>query len=205
MNHLAHFLLAGDNEGLRVGALLGDYLKGPLRQNLPREIEHGVRLHRRIDAFTDDHPRNRTARSRFAEQRRLAGIVLDMYYDHFLSLHWERFHDQPLTLFSAGVLDTLETHRAFLSADALKFSQRLREYGILERYHDIGFIHEALRRIGLRLRREAAMESAIEVAATQHQRLEQDFLGFFPELVAFSACERVLPDVQGSPADQQTI
>ncbi len=35
MNHLAHFALAGEEEALVIGALLGDYVKGPLAGRLP--------------------------------------------------------------------------------------------------------------------------------------------------------------------------
>ena len=55
MNFLAHFHLAWPDEGLIAGGLEGDYLKGPLRGELPPELERGIKLHRAIDAYTDKH------------------------------------------------------------------------------------------------------------------------------------------------------
>mgnify|MGYP003629303282 FL=1 len=68
MNYLAHFHLAQQlasrcglderdamQQGLLIGGLLGDFVKGPLRGNYPATWEVGIRLHRRIDALTDSH------------------------------------------------------------------------------------------------------------------------------------------------------
>ena len=53
MNHLAHFLLAPDDDAGRAGTLLGDFIRGTDLSAWPAEVEHAIRLHRRIDAFTD--------------------------------------------------------------------------------------------------------------------------------------------------------
>ena len=56
MNFLAHFHLAWPDEGLVVGGLEGDYVKGQLRGALPAQLEKGIKLHRAVDDFTDAHP-----------------------------------------------------------------------------------------------------------------------------------------------------
>ena len=43
MNFLAHFQLAWPDEGLVLGALEGDYYKGPLGSELPGDLARGVR------------------------------------------------------------------------------------------------------------------------------------------------------------------
>ena len=53
MNYLAHFHLAGDDPAMIGGALLGDFVKGSLGGEYHRDLERGIRLHRRIDAFSD--------------------------------------------------------------------------------------------------------------------------------------------------------
>ena len=94
MNYLAHFHLAWPDPGLVVGGLEGDYYKGPLRGDLPGDIESGVRLHRAIDAYTDAHPVSRQLRSAFPEKlRRYAGILVDLSFDHFLSVRARRVGD----------------------------------------------------------------------------------------------------------------
>ena len=46
-------------------------------------------LHRRIDNFADTHPAFRRSRGRVsAARRRVGGVMVDMFYDHFLARHY---------------------------------------------------------------------------------------------------------------------
>ena len=65
MNHLAHALLAGDDEGLRLGGLMGDFVHGQPDPALPERVIAGIRLHRAIDVYTDSHPEVAQARARW--------------------------------------------------------------------------------------------------------------------------------------------
>ena len=56
LNHLAHFMLAPAGDAARMGTLLGDFVRGADLTAWPAEVEQAIRLHRRIDAFTDTHP-----------------------------------------------------------------------------------------------------------------------------------------------------
>ena len=193
MNHLAHFALAGEEEALVIGALLGDYVKGPLAGRLPAGIEAGVRLHRRIDGFTDSHPVPAALRSLFGPgERRLSGVLLDLYFDHLLVLHWQRFHDTELTAFSSTVYGILERNLGVLPRKSHAFVRRMIDVDLLSRYGDVTVMEAALERIELRLERRATMSAAIATAHRYREELESGFLEFFPELVDFSASERLL-------------
>lgn len=79
MNYLAHLHLGGPAPHQLLGSLYGDFVKGPLDGRWPQGIEAGIRLHRRIDLFTDTHPLVRDARALFpAARRRVSGILLDL-------------------------------------------------------------------------------------------------------------------------------
>ena len=62
MNYIAHFHLTGDDEGMIIDALLGDFIKGPLSSsaisalNLSTGIRRGIYLHRCIDSHVDQLP-----------------------------------------------------------------------------------------------------------------------------------------------------
>jgi acyl carrier protein phosphodiesterase len=66
MNYLAHLHLGGQEPDALLGSLYGDFVKGPLRGQWPAKVEAGIRLHRRIDAFTDSHAQVLAAKARFA-------------------------------------------------------------------------------------------------------------------------------------------
>lgn len=92
MNYLAHLHLGGDAPPQLLGSLYGDFVKGPLAGRWPTEIEAAIRLHRRIDAFTDSHPLQARARARFpAARRRTAGMLLDLFFDHCLARDWVEY------------------------------------------------------------------------------------------------------------------
>jgi len=185
VNHLAHFLLAAPEPALIAGALMGDFQKGPLPGRLPQSLAAGVKLHRLIDSFTDQHLITQQARVRFGPQRRLAGIVLDVYFDRYLSRHWSRFCEHSLAHFNRQILAVLDDHRAHLVPPAEQLERRFRQHSILCRYHEESMIEAILTRIGERLQLAPQMQAAMALARHQQTDIEADFLVFFPELITF--------------------
>ncbi|NNE43729.1 MAG: hypothetical protein HKN12_05955, partial [Gemmatimonadetes bacterium] len=98
MNVLAHAWLAARAGESMVGHLLGDFVKGRRPEAAwDGELLHGIRRHRRIDAYTDDHPAVQRSVRRFrGEFRRWGGVLTDMYYDHVLAREWEELGDGTL-------------------------------------------------------------------------------------------------------------
>ena len=184
MNYLAHFHLARADDDSIVGALLGDFIKGPLRGEWPAGWEAGMRLHRRIDALSDRHPlRRRSARLLPAIYRRYAGIVLDVCCDHWLSRHWTRFEDETLADFSARVYALLQRHRAELPAPAARMADRLIEHDVLQIFKRWDTVPATLARIGTRLRRDNPLASVGAELGPLLPALEEHFLEFYPDLM----------------------
>lgn len=99
MDHLAHVVLAGRNPLAVTGALLGDFWRGALDPAWPAALAAGVRLHRRIDTWTDGHPAVLEARAGFDPGfRRYAGIALDVWFDHLLANDFERRAGETLAV-----------------------------------------------------------------------------------------------------------
>jgi acyl carrier protein phosphodiesterase len=184
VNYLAHFHLARAEDDWIVGALLGDFVKGPLRGEWPAGWEHGMRLHRRIDALSDRHPlRQEAARALPQIYRRYHGIVLDVCCDYWLSRHWSRFCAQPLPEFSARVYDVLRHHQAQLPAPAARMAQRLIEYDVLGIFDRWDTVAATLERIGTRLQRANPLAAAGSELPPYLPQLEANFLEFYPELM----------------------
>lgn len=186
MNYLAHFHLSyGDREWL-LGALLGDFVKGPLVGHLEAGVEHGIVLHRRIDAFTDTHPEVRAACRRFDPRfRRFGGILLDIVFDHFLSRHWRRFHRLPLQAFSDEIYGVLADSPQ-LQNSARTQAERLIRYNVLAGFGQWGTVEAALARVGDKLRRDNPLAEAPAELTRHYDDLEQLFLVFYPQLEAFA-------------------
>ena len=87
MNFLAHSVLAGDDTQVVLGSLIGDFVKGVLRADqLPKQVLLGVRLHRRVDAFSNQLPQLTQSVARLPDSlRRYAPPCIDVLADHFLA------------------------------------------------------------------------------------------------------------------------
>lgn len=195
MNFLAHALLAGPAPADRLGGVLGDFVKGPLRP-LPAGVSpalaDGLELHRRIDGFADSHQAFRRSRARVSvHRRRYAGIMVDMFYDHFLAVHWGRFCDQPLGAFAAAIYGLLEQHRETLPPAFVPVLPLMQGNDWLASYAAEAAVARALDRMAeYRLRRPNRLAGGGEELRRDYRGFEADFLDFFPDASAFSAAVR---------------
>jgi len=193
VNFLAHFHLAWPDPGLVAGALDGDFRKGRLQGQLPSALEKGIRLHRAIDAYTDDHPAVRNLRSRFPRHlRRYAGIVIDLAFDHYLSRHWHRYEDRELRDFNRQVLALLQSQADLLSGNARHMLARLQRHDLLNRYRDWPIITATAERIGARLRGDNPLAALDRDLDDLRPSIEAAFLAFYPDLQRFSGQRRPL-------------
>lgn len=189
MNYLAHALLAGPEDDLRLGGLLGDFVKGlllPAPPGLSAAVVRGLVLHRRIDSFADAHAAFRRSRQRLsAGRRRYGGVIIDMFYDHFLAVHWRRFSEQPLAAFAAEVYLLLAQRS--LPERLARILPTMRQEDWLAGYLEAAAVSRAIDRIAVhRVSRRNTMAGAGSELASGYGDFESDFLEFFPAVTAFA-------------------
>lgn len=185
MNWLAHLYLSEPNPAFRIGNLLPDLAPPSALSGLSPDMLRGVKQHRRIDAFTDTHPVVRRSISRVnPDFRRFGGILVDVFYDHFLARDWQSFSPIPLHAFAAEIYDSFDRHRPEIPSEAMVHLEHMRERDWLYAYREIDGIWAALSRLGLRLRRPTPLGNAISVLRDNYDDLHADFSAFFPEIVS---------------------
>ncbi|HXH03143.1 MAG TPA: ACP phosphodiesterase [Candidatus Competibacteraceae bacterium] len=209
MNFLAHLLLAGPDPLERIGQLMGDFHKGPLGAELEPALRLGIWLHRRIDAYTDAHAVVVASRGRVRpELRRYAGILVDLYYDHFLACDWARYHPKPLEEFVAAVHGELLEHYARLPPRMQRSVDYLIERELLLSYRELSGIARALRGISGRLSRPNPLAEGVVDLERHYTLLQADFATFFPELRAYVGQLRAgavpAPVIIGGIADRES-
>jgi acyl carrier protein phosphodiesterase len=185
MNYLAHVFLARHSSEAMIGGLLGDFVKGSIH-GYPAEIRAGILLHRAIDRYTDTHNIVRASCALVsARRRRYAGIMVDVFFDHFLARHWPRFADVPLHVFTRATY-------AELLARSAEFPQRLQcilphmaADDWLASYHDVQAIDAAINGISRRFRRANPLLGGAQEMLDNYASLQANFLQFFPELLRF--------------------
>ncbi len=183
MNYLAHLYLAGPTSASRVGNLMGDFVKGNPAGRYPAAVVAGIRTHRAVDAFTDQHALVADCRRWFSPARRRgAGIILDLCWDHFLHRHWLRFCDQPRERFIAEIYRQLQAYEGELPSAMQRLVARMVEGDWLNSYGELETIGLALDRIALRLREPALLQGALAEVRKLYGPLESVFLALFPEV-----------------------
>lgn len=157
MNYLAHLYLAGDDSELLIGGLMGDFVKGRVDPARPAAVRAGILLHRRVDSFTDQHPVVRRSKARIdPEFRRYAGILVDLFFDHFLACDWPAYSRQPLPQYARRIYRILNRQLPSLPPRMQHSVLYMVRNDLLVSYREIDGIRRALSGIERRLSRPAS-------------------------------------------------
>ncbi len=189
MNYLAHLHLGGDAPAQLLGSLYGDFVKGPLNGRWPAQIEAAIRLHRRIDAFTDSHPLQAQARARFPlARRRTAGMLLDLFFDHCLARDWQAYATLPLERFTGRVYQVLAAEPELPGRLAL-MAPRMAAQDWLGSYREFAVLEQVIAGMQRRLSKPQLLDGSLSELERLYEPLSQDFRAFYPELMAFAEAE----------------
>ena len=198
MNFLAHCLLAQPGAGSIAGGVLGDFVKGSIPESLPRDLAAGIRLHRRIDSFSNRLPEMKVSVARFDPTlRRAAPVLLDILADHCLTLTWGRYADENLRTFTARVYAAIETYSDQVPVRGRGFVSRMVETDLLARYGDPEVIERAMAHVLERLRLDHLRDRLQPVLEADLPPFIDDFRVYFPLLSAFATAERAGSDALG--------
>jgi acyl carrier protein phosphodiesterase len=185
MNWLAHLHLSEPDVEVRLGNVIADFVKGDARRNLNERLRRGVECHLLIDNFTDAHPIFKQSRQRISlPHRKFASILVDVFYDHFLSTHWPTYSAAPLSQFIVEVYDSFLDYTATKMLDAREFVQRMAHDNWLGEYATLDGIERTLARVSRRLQRPGLLTPGIRELVENYEALEHDFHVFYPQLVA---------------------
>ena len=184
MNFLAHLYFSPQTPDALLGSLLGDFVKGPVdRAGYNAEIAAGIRLHRAIDTFTDSHPVVLASKARISPaRRRYAGILVDIYFDHFLARDWAQFHDEPLYRFAASTYRALSAATQPLPEGFARMLPHLVAGDWLTSYRSLDGIRVALDRMSHRARPGNPLLGSADELEHQLPAFEDDFRRFFAQL-----------------------
>ena len=200
MNYLAHLFLAtlpansGEREGglaedpdeSLVGALLGDFVKGSDLSRYSAAIQRGIRLHRRVDSFTDAHRVVLRSKRRIDPRYRLLkGVMVDIFYDHFLAKNWGEYSGIPLEEFAQNVYASLRRHNGVLPRRLKSMLPYMVGDNWLLSYREVETVGIVLGRMSQRLSRRTILGQGAEQLRLHYGALEEDFREFFPELKAY--------------------
>lgn len=186
VNFLAHLHLSGPEPEVLVGNFMGDFVKGRIGEEYPPLIRRGLMLHRGIDSFANGHPAFMQSRRRLDQRFGLyRAVLVDLFYDHFLSVEWDRWSDAPLDEFLASSRRAVEECREILPHRLQEILPLIFE-DLIPSYREIDGIGRALGRMSKRVGRENPLGRGAGELERHYGALRDDFRLFMPDADGFS-------------------
>lgn len=183
MNFLAHIYLSGDNDLIKIGNFMADGIRGKQFENYPIEIQKGIILHRFIDTYTDAHLIFRQSTKRLHQNyHHYSGVIVDVFYDHFLAKNWSTYSDENLVDFTDYFYQSLQDNFEHLSERAKGMLPYMINHNWLVSYQTIEGISKILTQMDSRTKNESKMRFASNELIEYYTEFEQEFTTFFEDL-----------------------
>ncbi len=187
MNFLAHIFLSFDDDEIIIGNFIADSIRGNRYKHFPEQIQKGILLHREIDTYTDAHPIHRKSSKRLHKNHgHYSGVIIDVFYDHFLAKNWQRYSDELLEDYIARFYGLLETKYDILPEGIKHMMPFMIRDNWLLNYAHIEGIDEVLNGLYRRTQRKSNMNVAVVDLKAHYDLFEDEFHAFFEELIIFS-------------------
>ena len=187
MNFLAHIYLSGDNDLIKIGNFMADGIRGKHFENYPLDVQKGIILHRAIDTFTDAHPIFRQSTKKLHKNyHHYAGVIVDVFYDHFLAKNWNTYSEEKLEEFVARFYQSLQDNHTTLSERTKEIMPYMIEQNWLVSYQTVEGINRILTQMDQRTKNESKMRFATNELSEFYTEFEKEFTNFFQELIQFS-------------------
>jgi len=187
MNFLAHIYLSGDNDLIKIGNFMADGIHGKQFDIYPMDIQKGIILHRAIDTFTDAHPVFRQSTKRLhANYHHYSGIIVDIFYDHFLAKNWNSYSNESLEDYSERFYQSLRDNFDDLTPKTQKMMPYLIAHNWLLSYQSIDGIESVLTKMDTRMKHDSNMRFSIAELKTFYSDFESEFTSFFEDLIVHS-------------------
>ncbi len=183
MNFLAHLLLSGENDKVKIGNFIGDFVKGNQIENYEEDIQFGIRLHREIDSFTDSHPVVLKSKKRLRPTfGHYSPVIVDVFYDHFLAKNWSTFSSTDLKEFTVQFYQMISNYSSVIPQAVNNMLVYMSQKNWLYNYQFIDGIDRALTGMSKRTKFNSKMEVAALSLKENYAEFESEFHQFFPEL-----------------------
>ena len=187
MNFLAHIYLSGENDLIKIGNFMADSIRGKHFETYPLEIQKGIVLHRFIDTYTDAHPVFRKSTKRLHEKyHHYSGVIIDIFYDHFLAKNFNNYSDEKLDLFTARFYQSLQDNYEILNDKTRGMMPYMIQQNWLDCYQTVAGIEQILTQMDNRIKNNANIRFSVHELRQFYSEFEEEFTLFFEDIQAHS-------------------
>lgn len=183
MNYLAHLYLSGRNREVMVGNFIADDVKGRRLDSYSAGVRRGILLHRQIDQYMDSHEIAAEGRVRlYPIYHHYAGVVNDMFYDHFLAADWRLYSAEPLWRYSVFCYTTLLSHWFELPVSVRGYLPYIILRRRLTAYAKVSGIRESLDIMSRHSSLPGRTDDAICILLDHYEEYRTEFHSFFAQI-----------------------
>jgi acyl carrier protein phosphodiesterase len=187
MNFLAHLRLSGDNEQIMVGNFVADHIRGNKIKRYPSNVIVGIELHRKIDYYTDHHPVFVQSRERLHEKyHKYAGVIMDIFYDHFLAVNWKNYSEIDLHSFVSFCYGVLLKNYTLLPAHTKRILPFIILQNWLVNYSNMQGLQRSFDGMAKRAKFNSNMDKVIFDLKKDYKLYEAEFKLFFPDIIEYT-------------------
>lgn len=184
MNFLAHAYLSFNDPDILVGNMISDFVKGKKQYDYLPSIQKGIRLHRSIDDFTDEHAVTKELKKIFKPAYGLyAGAFADIVYDYFLANDTNYFSNHAeLSNFSTDTYLLLEQQ---ITTTPIVFQEvfvYMKRYNWLYNYRLEQGIQKSFEGMVRRAKYMSDHQTAFKLFLSNKPAIEELYNEFFPLL-----------------------
>ena len=179
MNFLGHLYLSGNEPLVIVGNFMADAVKGRDLERFHPSVQEGLRMHRAIDTFTDQHPLTLQGRERLrAHAGKYAGVALDVFYDHVIAANWSVLHPEPLADFAQRMYTLLQAHADLMPERTQHMLPYMVQHDWLTSYAKVEGIGRALNGLSYRAPGGDVLRGAEQVLKDHYGAYRSEGLAF---------------------------
>lgn len=158
-------------------------MKGRKYLDYPDAIAKGIVLHREIDRYTDSHPLVGESKALLRDKyRHYSGVIVDIFYDHFLAKNFTSYSEIPLAEFVQNHYQILADNQLLMPEGAQYTLQHMMARNWLLNYAQLDGIQRSLNGMSQRARFDSKMDEATNELKLHYDEFESQFGAFFTEL-----------------------
>lgn len=170
-----------------IGNFMTDFLKKKEEGNYSGRVLDGIKLHRQIDSYTDSHPASLELRAMLRKRHgKYASVVVDLVWDYYLSTNWKLFSGSSLPDFNKGIYEILAKRKEELPIKLREKIDKMMENDFLMAYANKDNMSVSLAWMDKRVNFSSAFKDAVLDIEENHDRIDELFKRFFPDLIAHS-------------------
>jgi len=183
VNYLAHAYLSNNQPNLILGNFIADHIRGNNYEHYSPEVINGIKLHRKIDHFTDNHPNFKEAKRFFYDGfEKYSGILIDIYFDHFLAKNFHQHCHQNLSEFTSSVYTIYDGFKDEMPKSSYNFYHYVLQHDIYNAYASIEGIEQVLYHLSHRIKHGVFLNKSIEQFKRYEEELQLGFNQFIQEI-----------------------